>query len=131
MRGRIAVDSSLKLALIQFGVLREKGRTILWKSVQKGCPVPTGVPSSALPVSDASSQERGLAVPVWTGTRKSRSGGQGRPRASRRGWPGVRGSALGPEAKRAVGVWTPSPALAQSLCLTLTLAFSSPHVLSF
>lgn len=46
-----------------FGVLREKGRTILWKSVQKGCPVPTGVPSSALPVSDASSRERGLAGP--------------------------------------------------------------------
>lgn len=25
------------------------GRTIFWKSVQKGCPVPSGVPSSALP----------------------------------------------------------------------------------
>lgn len=36
------------------------GRTIFWKSVQKGCPVPSGVPSSALSsVRGASSQEQG------------------------------------------------------------------------
>lgn len=74
LRGKIAVDSSLKLALIQFGVLREKGRTIFWKSVQKGCPVPTGVPSSALPVSDASSQERGLAVPLRGVSKRAQQG---------------------------------------------------------
>lgn len=39
---------------------RGGGRTIFWKSVQKGCPVPSGVPSSALcSVRGASSQEQG------------------------------------------------------------------------
>lgn len=73
--------SSLKLALIQSGVLREKGRTILWKSVQEGCPVPTGVPSSALPQCPKPPlRNGGLAVPVGTVRCKSCSIG---PEASR------------------------------------------------
>lgn len=71
MRGRIEVNSFFSQTRSHpAGCPQGGGRTIFWKSVQKGCPVPSGVPNSALSsVPGASSQNR--AVCSCVGRKKS------------------------------------------------------------
>lgn len=64
----ILLSDSLSSSCVSSG----RGEDHILESVQKGCPVPSGVPSSALSsVRGASSQEQGLSVPVWVGRSQS------------------------------------------------------------
>lgn len=82
MRGRIEVNSFFSQTRSHpAGCPQGGGRTIFWKSVQKGCPVPSGVPSSALSsVPGASSQEQGCLF--LCGSQEVSRAPSGRPRAA-------------------------------------------------
>lgn len=119
--------------LIQFGVLGEKGRTILWKSVRR-VPCSHWCPQlSSAPVSEASSQEQGWLSCVDHSTEVVLPPGRSQPVCPAEDGLGACGSSPGArEGKYHAGnLDSHSSARLHSLCLTLTLTVSSPHVLSF
>ena len=119
--------SSLKLALIQSGVLREKGGPFSGSQCRRA-PCSHCCPQlSSAPVSEASSQERGPGCPC--GDRKM-SVELGGPEAGRVR-PAEAGLGRPPNRKSCWESGLAAGARLHALCLFLPLAFSSPHVLSF